>query len=124
MRCFFIGFAGFFVATVLTMIAFASYGDYAARATVSATLAATEPLRTQIAGMIARPGAPRAPVQLTAPPSLAGADYVKVAADGTIVFRSAAYGQVIVLEPSVRDNAVSWKCIGSKPAKHIPSSCH
>ena len=123
MRCFFIGFAGFFAATVLTMIAFASYGDYAARATVSATLAATDPLRTQIAAMIAPPGAASAPVQLTAPP-LAGADYVKVAADGTIVYRSAAYGQVIVLEPSVRDNAVSWKCIGSKPAKHIPSNCH
>lgn len=93
MRCFLIGFAGFVVAAVVTMVAVAAYGDYASRASLSETIAAMGPLRE------------------------------KIAPDGTIVFRSAKHGQIIVFEPSVRENVVSWRCIGSKPEKNIPPNC-
>lgn len=127
MRCFFVGFAGFFVAAFVTAVAVSSYGDYIARARLGDTMAALEPLRVEIAEIITKQGSvgnvgASLKSKIAQQPDM-GTDYIKVAADGTIVFRMARYGQVVVLEPSLRTGAVSWRCIGSKPEKDIPSNC-
>jgi hypothetical protein len=105
----------------------ASYGDYAARASLSETMLSISPLRTEIAESImkqrsvANAGAsfkPAAEKQY-----FPATDYLKVTADGTIVFRSSRHGQIIVLEPSFRADAVTWRCVGSKPEKNIPADC-
>jgi len=119
MRCFLIGFAGFFVAGFLVLLAMAGYADYAARASLSETMAAAAAVRTTVAEELRdnRKLKPR-PAQ----PAIAGADYSRVSDDGTIVFRSARHGQIIVYEPSVQAGGVTWKCIGSPP-KDVPADC-
>ena len=122
MRCFLIGFAGFIVAGIVAMLALSSYGDYAARASVTATIAAAEPLRIKVAELLVQKSA-GTPLMPPKDAAVAGANYLKVAADGTIILRSAQHGQIVVLEPTVRDNAVTWKCTASKPDKDIPPNC-
>jgi hypothetical protein len=117
MRCFVLGFAGFFVAAVVTMLVMAQYADYRARASLSEVMVAAAPLRARIVEEMLK----RQPMPAAHQP-IAGTDFSKVGADGTIVFRSAKHGQIIVLEPSIKDNAVSWKCIGSPP-KDVPAQC-
>lgn len=127
MRCFLVGLAGFFVAAIVTTITMASYGDYAARASLSETMALVGPLRAEIAEIILRQRTAANAAASLKPPAekrpLLSADYLKVTSDGTIIFRSSKHGQIIVLEPSFRAEAVSWKCVGSKPEKNIPSDC-
>ena len=127
MRCFFIGIAGFVLAAVVTAVAVAAYGDYAARASLAETLSSIASLRTEIAENIVKlRTVANAGASLVPPPaqrSFPATDYLKVTADGTIVFRSAKHGQVVVLEPSLRAEAVTWKCVGSKPEKNIPAEC-
>lgn len=128
MRCFLIGFAGFIIAGFAAMVSISSYGDYAARASVTATIGAAEPLRSRIEEMLKQKGAGTnagAPPPLAPPKdaAVAGADYLKIAADGTIILRSAKHGQIVAFEPTLRDNAVTWKCIASKPDKDIPFNC-
>ena len=127
MRCFFVGFAGFFVAAFLTVVALASYGDYAARASLSETMLSISPLRTEIAENIMKQRAvASASASLKLPAEkqfFPSTDYLKVATDGTIVFRNSKYGQIIVLEPSFRADSVTWRCVGSKPEKNIPQDC-
>jgi Tfp pilus assembly major pilin PilA len=121
MRCFLIGVAGFVVTAVLAAVAIASYGDYAARASLAETMTSVVALRTQIAeGLVTRSGLPiKVTTEIQAFPNV---DYLKVTNDGAIVFRSAKHGQVIVLEPSIAGGAVSWRCIGA-PAKDVPADC-
>lgn len=127
MRCFLLGFAGFFIAVIVTAVALASYGDYAARASLSETMLSINPLRTEITENImkqrtvASAGASLNPA--AEKQSFPSTDYLKVTVDGTIVFRSSKYGQIIVLEPSFRSDSVTWRCVGSKPEKNIPPDC-
>ena len=119
MRCFLTGAAGFLVAGLIAAVAISSYGDYAARASLSETIVATHPLRERIAEalLVKEPrsiAAPREPI--------AGISYLKVMPDGTIVFRSAKHGQLIIFEPEVREKTVTWKCRGA-PARDVPPNC-
>ncbi len=123
MRCFLLGCLGFFIAAILTMIAVASYGDYAARASLSNSMGSTANLKTTIAETILSQGTVVNSGALLKPPSLPLTDYLKVSTDGTIVFRSAAHGQLIVLTPIFKAGSVSWACIGSKPDKNLPLDC-
>mgnify|MGYP001582179669 CR=1 FL=1 len=127
MRCFLIGFAGFFVAMIVTLFVWAQYADYAARVTLSETMGEIAPLREKIAEIIKKQRAvansAASLTQSAKEQTVPRADYVKVASDGTIVFRSAKHGQIIVFEPSFRAGEVAWKCIGSKPEKNIPKEC-
>ena len=123
MRCFLIGIAGFLCAGLIAAFALAQYADYASRASLSETTNLVAPLRDEVAAKIRK--GPLNSEQLTsaAPRELvARVNYLKVMPDGTIVFRSAKHGQVIVFEPAVRGGAVDWKCIGGSP-KDIPPSC-
>jgi hypothetical protein len=54
--------------------------------------------------------------------SIPNVTYLRVMPDGTIVFRSAKHGQLIVYEPEVRGSTVVWKCIGA-PLKEVPPAC-
>ena len=127
MRCFLLGFAGFFIAAIAFASATASYGDYAARASLEETMLSISPLRTEIAESIIRQRAIAGAGASLQPPvdkrSFPNTDYLKATADGTIVFRSAKHGQIIVLEPSFRADAVAWKCVVSKPEKNFPTEC-
>lgn len=118
MRCFLIGLVGFLVTGLVALIAILSYGDYTSRASLAETFVAVRPIREKVAEALVKE--PRSVARSTQ--AIAGVSYLKVAADGTIVFRSSKHGQVIVLEPEVRGNEVSWKCIGA-PAKDVPPEC-
>jgi Tfp pilus assembly major pilin PilA len=124
MRCFAIGIVGFLVAGLLAAIAIPSYGNYASRATLSETMVAIAPLRDKIAESILK--TPRNPsitgLALAQRVSIPSVSYLRVMPDGTIVFRSAKHGQLIVYEPEVRESTVVWKCIGA-PAKEVPPTC-
>lgn len=128
MRCFFLGFAGFFIAAIIAAVAISSYGDYAARASLDQTMASVDRLRIDIAENIVNHGTlTNSGVSLNSSkekPAVSGADYLKVTNDGTIIFRSARHGQIIVLEPSYNAGVLNWKCVGSKPEKNIPPSCY
>ena len=127
MRCFFVGFAGFFVALFAALFIWASYSDFTARAALSLTWYEITPLREKITEIIKKQRTvANSGVSLVQPikeQAVQSADYVKVASDGTIVFRSAKHGQIIVFEPSYAAGEVTWKCIGSKPEKNIPQEC-
>lgn len=123
MRCFLIGIAGFLFAGLVAAIAIPSYGDFRSRASLSETMSAVVPLRTKIAEALVKDPKSVAAVAGSAtrePP--AGANYLKVAADGTIVFRSAKHGQLMLFEPEVRQGTVTWKCVGSPP-RDVPPDC-
>ena len=127
MRCFLFGLAGFFLAALLASIAFAAYGDYSARASLSETMQSVTPLQHQIAEIIvtqneiANAGAALVPP--AAKQSFLNTDFLKVSSDGTVVFRSRKHGQIIVLAPAYTSGVVSWKCTGSKPEKNLPIKC-
>ena len=127
MRCFFIGFFGFFIAAIVTTVALASHADYRARASLSKTMASIIPLRNDIEENIFKQGAITNAGASLNPPidkrSFPTTDYLDVTTDGTIIFRSLAHGQIIVLEPSFRAGAVAWKCVGSKPEKNMQPDC-
>ncbi len=127
MRCFFLGFAGFILAALLTSIAFASYGDYTARASLAETQQSVAPLQTQIAEIIMTQNSIENAGAALDPPiakqSYQNTDFLKVSDDGTIIFRSRKHGQIIVLVPSLNSGAVGWKCLGSKPDKNLPVTC-
>jgi len=127
MRCFLLGFAGFFLAALLTMFAVVSYGDYAARASLADTLQSMGELKTRIAENILSKGTTAGAGHLQNPSAqqhtVPLADYLKITSDGTIVFRNAKHGQIIVLEPAFNAGVVNWKCTGSKPDKNLPVSC-
>lgn len=127
MRCFLLGFTGFFLAALLTMFAAVSYGDYAARASLANALQSTDGLRAEITENILSKATTVGAGDLQTPPAQSQqvplTDYLKVASDGTIVFRSAKHGQIIVLEPAFNAGVVSWKCTGSKPDKNLPVYC-
>lgn len=127
MRSFFLGFAGFFLAALLTAIAFASYGDYTARASLADTEQSIAPLQTRIAeNILAKTSTADSGTALDPPVSISSypdTDFLKVASDGTIVFRSKKHGQIIVLEPAYKAGIVSWKCTGSSPEKNLPIKC-
>ncbi|MEO8000372.1 MAG: pilin [Arenimonas sp.] len=127
MRCFLLGFAGFFLAALLTMFAVASYGDYAARGSLADTLQSMNGLQAKIAENILSKHTTVGAGDLQMPPAQSQpvplADYLKVVSDGTIVFRSAKHGQIIVLEPTFNAGVLSWKCTGSKPDKNLPPNC-
>jgi hypothetical protein len=118
MRCFLLGLAGFMVAAIAAFFISAGYGDYASRASLSETVAAALPLQAKITEELnARPPKP------AAQPTIAGADYVRVSADGLIVFRSLKHGQLIVYEPTMKDGkVVAWRCIGGS-IKEVPLNC-
>lgn len=118
MRCFLLGFVGFFLAALMTTIAMSLYADYAARASLLETLLRIDPLRDRVAEALIRE--PHSVVQPAE--AIAGVSYLKVTADGTIVFRSLKHGQIMVLEPKVQGRGVSWRCIGA-PAKDVPPDC-
>lgn len=124
MRCFAVGIVGFLLAGLLAAIAIPSYGDYTSRATLSETMVAIAPLRDRIAAsLLKRSRNPSEGGSISAPrASIPNVDYLKVAPDGTIVFRSAKHGQLIVYEPEIHEGNVVWKCIGA-PAKHVPPTC-
>ena len=124
MRCFAIGIAGFLVAGLLAAIVIPSYGNYTSRATLSETMVAIAPLRDKIAESLSKTSRnPSDSGSALAPRvSIPNVNYLKVMPDGTIVFRSAKHGQLIVYEPEVRGSTVVWKCIGS-PAKDVPPTC-
>jgi len=123
MRCFLVGIAGFVFAGLIAAIAIPSYGDFASRASLAETINAAAPLRAKIAEALARDprSVPGLASSATQEP-LAGSNYLRVAADGTIVFRSAKHGQLMLFEPEVRQGVVTWKCIGSPP-KEVPPDC-
>lgn len=127
MRCFFLGFAGFFLAALLAAIAFSAYGDYAARASLSNSMQSIAPLQTRIAeNILSKTSTQDAGTDLDPPVTISSypdADFLKVASNGTIVFRSKKHGQIIVLEPAYNAGVVSWKCTGSSPAKNLPIKC-
>lgn len=104
-----------------------SYGDYLARASLSETMLLIRPLRTEIAESIMKHRAVSsagATLKLpTEKQTFPNTDYLKIATDGTIIFRNSKYGQIIVLEPSFSTDSVTWKCVGSKPEKNIPQDC-
>ena len=54
MRCFLLGFVGFFLAALMTTIAMSLYADYAARASLLETLLRIDPLRDRVAEALIR----------------------------------------------------------------------
>jgi Tfp pilus assembly major pilin PilA len=125
MRCFLIGIAGFLVAALLAAIVIPQYADFRSRETLSEAMTAIAPLRMKIAEYLAK--GPQKPTEagnaaLTPREPIPGVNYLKVMSDGTIVFRSARHGQLIVLEPEVRGSSVEWKCVGA-PAREVPRHC-
>jgi len=126
MRCFIIGFTGFFVAAIATAVAFAAYGDYSARASLGETISGVIPLRTMIAEdlLSTADGSVSEAVwaQAMSESSNMGVSYLKVSPDGTIAFRSAKHGQIIIYEPDTSTNGIEWRCIGA-PAKDVPPDC-
>jgi hypothetical protein len=124
MRCFAIGIVGFLAAALLAAIAIPSYGNYASRATLSETMVAIAPVRDKIAESLLK--TPRNPsdnrLASAQQVSIPNVTYLRVMPDGTIVFRSAKHGQLIVYEPEVRGSTVVWKCIGA-PLKEVPPAC-
>ena len=124
MRCFASGIAGFLVAGLLAAIAIPSYGNYTSRATLSEAMAAIAPLRDKVAESLAKTSRNSSDSGFASVPRelVPNVNYLKVMPDGTIVFRSAKHGQLIVYEPEVRGSTVVWKCIGS-PAKDVPPTC-
>ncbi|MGH8108320.1 MAG: pilin [Arenimonas sp.] len=127
MRCFLLGFSGFFLAALLASIAFASYGDYTARASLAETMQSVVPLQTQIAEIIMTQNSVEHAGFALDPPiakqSFPNTDFLKVSDDGTIVFRSRKHGQIIVLAPFLNSGSVTWRCLGSKPDKNLPVTC-
>ncbi len=127
MRCFLYGFPGFFISAILAAFAITSYGNYSARAILSNTMASIDPLKIQIAETILDQGIVANIATVLQPElrleSFPLADYLKVDTDGTIVFRSAARGQIIVLESTFQTDKVSWRRTGSKLNKNWPTSC-
>lgn len=127
MRCFLLGFAGFFLAALLASIAIASYGNYAARASLSDTMQSVATLQNQISEFVMSQGALANAGAALDPPvvkqSFPNVDFLNVSTGGTIVFRSRKHGQIIVLEPAFSAGAVNWKCTGSKPGKNLPTKC-
>lgn len=127
MRCFFIGFFGFFIAALIVTVAATTYGDYMARASLSKTMTSITPLRNKIAENIIKQGVITNSGLSLNPPidkhSFPMTDYLNVTTDGSIIFRSSKYGQIIVLEPSLHIDTIIWKCVGSKPEKNIPPNC-
>ena len=127
MRCFLLGFAGFFIATLVAVVANAAYSDYGARASLSESMLSVSSLRMEIAENImkqrtvANAGASLKPSPETR--SFPSTDYVKVTAEGTIVFRNSKHGQIVVLEPSFHADSVTWRCVGSKPEKNMQPDC-
>ena len=115
MRCFLYGFLGFFLAAIVAAFAMATYGDYAARASLSDTMQSMAPLQNQIAGIILAQGTVVDAGTSLDPPmakqSFPKTDYLKVSANGSIVFRSSKHGQIIVLEPTFQASAVGWRCL-------------
>ena len=125
MRCFLGGLFTFLVAALLTAIAVPSYGDFSARANLSETMLTIQPLQEQIGEIVTKQrGIANIAAALKLPADAARrTNYLKVTPDGTIIFRNARFGQVIVLEPSVNAGMVTWRCIGSRPDRDIPSLC-
>ena len=123
MRCFVLGIVGFICAGVLAAIVIPSYADLTSRASLGETMNAVGPLREKISEALSKdPKALSALSASAAKEPISGVSYLKVVADGTIAFRSAKHGQMIVFEPTMRDGAVTWKCIGSPP-KDVPPDC-
>lgn len=57
------------------------------------------------------------------PLSFSYEDYVlHVKPTGLVIIQGNDVGQVMLLEPTMNDKQVSWKCIGGS-YKHVPSSC-
>lgn len=127
MKCFLAGFAGFFLAAAATATLYVLYSDYRAAVSISNAMAAIGSMRTEIRDVLVDRGAKanvgaklKPPAEKRTYPDI---DYLRVMPEGTIVFRGAKYGQIIVLEPTLRGGEVAWKCTGSKPDKNIPRNC-
>jgi hypothetical protein len=127
MRCFFLGFAGFLLAALLTMFAVASHGNYAARASLGETFQSINPLKLQITEIVIKQNSvSNAGMAIDTPiakQSFPNTDYLEVSNDGTIIFRSKKDGHIVVLTPSLISGSVSWNCLGSKPDKNLPTTC-
>lgn len=127
MTCFLKGVGGFLVAGLIAAIAIPAYGDYAARASVTQTLSRVIPLRQELEGLRQVHGTLTAAVAALDPPlaqrNFPGTDYLRITADGTIVFRNAKHGQLVVLEPKLEGEVLTWRCIGSRPDRDIPPDC-
>ena len=127
MRCFLLGFAGFFVATIVAVVANAAYSDYGARASLSESMLSVSSLRMEIAENIMKQRTVASAGASLKPPaekrSFPSTDYLKVTSDGAIVFRNSKHGQIIVLEPSFHPDGVTWRCVGSKPEKNMQPDC-
>jgi len=123
MRCFVLGVVGFICAGVLAAIVVPSYGDFTSRASLSETMVATRPLREKVAEALSKdPKTLASLISSATKEPIAGVNFLRVAADGTIAFRSAKHGQLIIFEPVLRNGAVTWKCVGSPPTD-VPPDC-
>jgi len=122
-RCFVIGIVGFICAGVLAAIVIPSYGDFTSRASLSETMVAIRPLREKVAEALSKDPKTLASLSSSATKEpITGVNFLKVAADGTIAFRRAKHGQLIIFEPVVRNGAITLKRVGSPP-KHVPPDC-
>ena len=124
MRCFAIGIVGFLAVALLAAIVIPSYGDYTSRATLSETMVAITPVREKIAESLLKTPRNSSDSGLASAQqvSIPNVSYLRVMPDGTMVFRSAKHGQLIVYEPEVRGSTVVWKCIGA-PLREVPPTC-
>lgn len=106
---------------------YAQYSDYRAAASISNAMAAIGSMRGEIRDVLVDHGAKANVGAMLKPPAekrtYPEIEYLRVMPDGTIIFRGIRYGQIIVLEPTLRGGEVTWKCMGSKPDKNIPRDC-
>ena len=97
------------------------YTDYRSRAEASDMLVIAEPLQRAVEA--------HAAASHTLQGSGAGVKmapaffYATVLWDGTIVLRNPnSFGQVIVLQPTLKAGSVTWQCAGG-PARDVPPQC-
>ena len=125
-KCLLVGVMGAFVILATVAVLFPVYCDYTARAALNDSLQKLIIYRDKIAmngaERWAREGS-GAEVKISAEafPTL-NIDYARVLPDGTIIIRHAKYHQIVVLEPSMTEGKVSWRCIGG-PLRDVPTQC-
>ena len=102
------------------------YCDYAARVALAESLRQLAPYRDAVAENAPKEGSVEGSGVEGAIPSEVflglKVDYARVFTDGTIVIRHAKHRQVVIGEPSMTEEKISWRCIGGPP-KGVAPEC-
>ena len=126
LKCFLLGMLGAIVVLATVAVLAPLYCDYDARAALSQSLQQLAPYRDAIAEHVAKEGsAERSGVAVSIPSEAfrsLNLDYARVFPDGTIAIRHAKHHQVVIWEPSITAERISWRCVGG-PRKDVPPDC-